>query len=112
MKTRLRRNVPKGVHESTDSSIVLFRLGTQTLEDGPARFILGDDVLTNVVLAYVNTPIFVDFLGSLDADGKASAQLNAGQVNLGSVGVFMNYAYCLAGPYDYASNAVEIEIMP
>jgi len=30
----------------------------------------------------------------------------------GALGLVMNYAYCLNAPYDFASNPVEIHIVP
>jgi hypothetical protein len=59
----------------------------------------------------INTPIFMDFLGALDASGTATAQVNAPPI-LGFAGVTMHYAYALNNPFDFVSNPVAIEIVP
>ena len=74
------------------------------------------DLLTNFVLAFLNTPIFQNFLGTLDAAGSASATFDTlGPLPKGTAGVVMSFAYAL--PYSapggwFASNAVDIEIIP
>jgi probable HAF family extracellular repeat protein len=82
------------------------------LPGGMATLPLNWDLFTDIVWGFVNTPTFKDFLGTTDADGKAAAQLNAPHLNPASVGIVMNYAYCLGNPFDFASNAVDIEIVP
>jgi len=69
-----------------------------------------DNFTEYVVLPLLNTGFFVDFLGTLDENGEATAQLNMPPVP-GLAGFTMYYAYCLMDPFDYTSNAVAIEIV-
>jgi hypothetical protein len=70
------------------------------------------DPFTDVVLLLLNSPVFLNFLGSLDANGQASAQINAPSLPTGYVGTVMHYAFCCNGPFDFASNSVGIKIVP
>jgi hypothetical protein len=69
------------------------------------------DEFTDYVIALINTPIFWNFLNTLDATGSATAQLNAPPLP-GFAGVTMHYAYALNNPWDFLSNPVAIEIVP
>lgn len=70
------------------------------------------DVLTNLGLKIVNSPIFSNFLGVLDLKGKAVATFNTfGPLPAGSFGV-LSFAYGLGDPWDYVSNAASVEIVP
>jgi hypothetical protein len=75
---------------------------------GGAVFPLNFDVFTEVVLAYLNTPIFSNFLGIMDANGEAAAQLNAPPVDPNLTGLVMYYAYACNGPFELVSKPVEI----
>lgn len=68
------------------------------------------DVFTDINLALLNTPVFMDFYGTLSASGTATAQLNAPPVP-GYAGITLHYAFCLNKPFDYVSNPVMIEIV-
>lgn len=68
------------------------------------------DPFTDLVLAFINTPVFMDFLGQLDANGQAFAQLNAPPLPANAVGLEMDFAYALNNPWDCASNPVKIRI--
>jgi hypothetical protein len=70
------------------------------------------DPFTDIVLSFLNTPVFSGFLGSLDGQGSAGAQINAPALPPSAVGIEMHYAYCLNSPFDFASNHREIEIVP
>jgi hypothetical protein len=69
------------------------------------------DAFTNIVLAMINTPVFMNFLGTLDASGTATAQLNL-PAGSGAAGLTMHYAYALNKLWDFVSNPVAIEIVP
>ena len=69
------------------------------------------DIFTDIVLLFFNSRIFSDFMGTLDGKGQATATLNAPPVP-GFIGITMFYAYVLNKPFDFASNAVAIEITP
>jgi hypothetical protein len=70
------------------------------------------DPFTDVVMILLNTSIFSSFLGSLDADGNAAAQINAPALDPVHIGVTMYYAFCLNGPFNFASNPVTVEVVP
>lgn len=82
------------------------------LPGGAATLCIEWDVFTNVVVVLLNTPVFQNFLGSLDASGQAVAQLNFGPLDPGVAGTRLYFAYCLNAPFDFSSNPKEIEIVP
>jgi hypothetical protein len=69
------------------------------------------DPFTDVALGLLNSPLFSHFLGSLDAEGKGLATLNA-PANTGYPGVSLYFAYCLGNPFNYTSNGAAVEIVP
>lgn len=69
------------------------------------------DPFTDVALGLLNSPLFSDFLGSLDAEGEAMATLNV-PANTGYPGISIYLAYCLGNPFNYASNGATVEIVP
>ena len=81
------------------------------LPGGMAILPVNWDAFTDFVLALINTPVFMNFLGTLDATGTATAQLNAPPVP-GFAGVTMHYAYALNNPFDFVSNPIAVEIVP
>ena len=81
------------------------------LPGGLAVMPLNWDPFTDLVLAFLNTPIFSSFLGGLDATGAAAAQLNAPPLPPAAVGLIMDFAYALNKPFDCASNPVSIRII-
>jgi hypothetical protein len=85
------------------------------LPGGMATLPLNIDYLTDVIVLYMNTSLFSQFMGGLDGSGNATAQMNTlglGSVSQGCLGVTMNFAYALNGPWDFASNAVGVQITP
>lgn len=70
------------------------------------------DAFTSLVLAMINTPLFSNFMGQLDASGKASAQFNTlDKLPAGSASwPLFHYAYALDNPWDFVSNPVAIDI--
>jgi photosystem II stability/assembly factor-like uncharacterized protein len=83
------------------------------LPGGMATLPLNWDVMTNVVLSLLNTPMFDDFMGKLDSEGTATATWDTfGPLPSGSAGVTVHFAYALNGPWNFASNAVGIDIVP
>ena len=83
-----------------------------SLPGGYAILPLNWDPFTDIVLSHLNTTVFTNFRGSLDGQGSAVAQLNAPPLPPSAVGLDMFYAYCLSNPFDFASNHLEIEIVP
>ena len=82
-----------------------------TLPGGMATLPLNWDAFTGLVVTYANTPIFKDFMGVLDSNGAASAKLSLGPVP-GFAGTLLYFAYAMNMPWDFASNPVQIEIVP
>jgi hypothetical protein len=83
------------------------------LPGGMATLPLNWDFYTTFVFNMLNTPIFDDFMGVLDAGGNATAQYNSfGPLPPGFVGMHMYYAYAINKPWDFVSNYVDIEIVP
>ena len=85
------------------------------LPGGTAVLPLNWDSFTNLGVTLVNTSVFMDFMGTLDASGTALASFNPPALPAGSSGIALNFAYALAGQAGsgwYASNAVEVKIVP
>jgi hypothetical protein len=80
------------------------------LPGGLATIPVNRDWLTDYILNHLGPPVFVDFDGTLDGAGRATAVLNAPPVPAYG-GMVMHYAFCLKNPFDYASNAVEVVIL-
>lgn len=71
------------------------------------------DIITDMVLIYLNTPFFENFYGFMDGSGQATARFNTlGPMDPGSVGIVNSFAYCLGWPWDFASNPINVEIVP
>ena len=82
------------------------------LPGGQVILPLNWDWFTNLSLTLLGSPLFSGFAGTLDGDGAGSAQLAVGPLPAGAAGLTMYFAYCLTGPFDFASNPVDIEILP
>jgi len=72
------------------------------------------DVFTNLVLSFLNSPVFVDFLGTLDHLGNATARLEIPEQLTGipAYPFAMYYACCCTSPFDFVSNPNRVEIVP
>lgn len=70
------------------------------------------DVFTAIICAFVNSSVFTDFYRTVDISGHGRAQLNAGPLSGGFIGLKMYYAYCLSSPFDFVSNPLEITVVP
>jgi hypothetical protein len=81
------------------------------LPGGLATLPLNWDLFTNMVMNNINGPFFQDFMGTLDGNGEATAIFTMGAVP-GAAGIILHFAYCMDKPWDFASNAVPIEIVP
>jgi len=89
--------------------------GTQPgtpLPGGLATIPLNRDGLTNYILANLGQPTFTGFFGTLDAAGQATAYLNAPPLAPSWVGIDIYFAFATVSPWDFASNAVAIEVEP
>jgi photosystem II stability/assembly factor-like uncharacterized protein len=83
------------------------------LPGGMATLPVNWDAFTVLVINLLNTPIFYDFMGSLDAAGMAAAKFDTlGPLPSGTAGLTFNFAYALHKPWNFVSNPVPIEIVP
>ena len=67
--------------------------------------------VSDIVFLLLNTPVFNNFLGTFNASGQSVATLTSGPIP-GASGLVMYYAYAIAFPYDFASNAVTVTFVP
>jgi hypothetical protein len=81
------------------------------LPGGLVTLPLNWDIFTDFVLLLINSPLFLDFMGTLDGLGQGTAQINTPPIP-GFAGTTMYYAYALNQPWDFASNPIVIEIVP
>ena len=71
------------------------------------------DRFTDFVIDNLNTPMFLDFMGNLDAQGMATAQLVVPPGLLeGWEDVDFYFAYPLLNPPDFASTPIVIDVIP
>ncbi|MEW6746560.1 MAG: right-handed parallel beta-helix repeat-containing protein [Planctomycetota bacterium] len=71
------------------------------------------DVFSNLVIKFLNTPVFQSFSGTLDPSGQAAAVFNTGgPLPPEAVGLALSFAYALNGPWNFVSNPVTIEVVP
>lgn len=72
------------------------------------------DIFTYFIRKNFNASWFVDFLGVLDTDGRASALFNTcGPVPaIMPVGTTLHFAFTTIYPFDVQSNAVSVNIVP
>ena len=63
-----------------------------------------------LVILYANTPVFQDFMGTLDSAGAGSAALNVTPFPV-AAGFTVHFAYALNNPWDFVSNPVEIQVV-
>lgn len=82
------------------------------LPGGAATLPLNWDVFLSLVISLVNTPVFSNFMGTLDNAGSAAATFDTLGPVSGATGLIMHYAYALNAPWNFASNPVAIEIVP
>jgi len=69
------------------------------------------DYFTDLILRLLNTGVFSNFLGTLDANGQATAQLNVGPVPPAYVGVPIWFAFTLGNPFDVVSSPTYIFVV-
>ncbi|MFH1998533.1 MAG: M28 family peptidase [Planctomycetota bacterium] len=82
------------------------------LPGGLATLPLNMDAVTDLVLQNLNTPIFADFMGVLDVNGSASAQLDTfGPLPSSTLGIELVFAFACNNPWNYVSNPTFVEIV-
>jgi Peptidase family M28 len=71
------------------------------------------DVVTDLALSLLNTPVFANFLGVLSPQGEATATFASPSAPVpGLPGITLTFAYLTLGPIDFASNAVAVQYQP
>jgi len=84
-----------------------------TLPGGVVTLPINWDLFTNFVISMINSPLFDNFMGSLNANGASAASLHSGgPIIPAAIGATMNFAFALNMPWDMASNSVCVEIVP
>lgn len=81
------------------------------LPGGLVTLPINRDWFTDFILDHLNNTRFVDFKGNLDAEGRATAWLNAPPIS-SWVGTTLHFAYAATKPFDFASIPVAVEIVP
>lgn len=72
---------------------------------------LNYDAFMVLVVSLWNTPACMNFMGSLDAQGRSAATFDSlGPINPSFVGQTMHFAFLLTTPIDYASGAAGVPI--
>lgn len=82
------------------------------LPGGFATLPLNWDFFTNLVLSLLNTAVFNNFSGNLDAAGQEMAVFNTLGPQPGAVGLTVYFAFALQNPWSFASNAVALPFIP
>jgi hypothetical protein len=83
------------------------------LPGGQVSLPLNWDFFTQLVINNLNTTIFTNFLGALDGNGSATATFDTlGPLPGGMAGLRFYFAYAINKPWNFASNAVGILIVP
>ena len=80
------------------------------LPGGTATLPLNWDVFTDLTLSLTNSWFFTNFMGTLNGLGGASAVMNLPPFAGGYFTLY--FAFALNDPWDYASNAVAVYIVP
>ncbi|MFH2000692.1 MAG: hypothetical protein ABIK28_13505 [Planctomycetota bacterium] len=70
------------------------------------------DAFSDLEMSLLNVAIFMNFMGQVSPSGTASAQLVVPALPPGYAGTMMYYAYTMNNPFNFASNPIEIEIVP
>ncbi|MFH2001205.1 MAG: hypothetical protein ABIK28_16100 [Planctomycetota bacterium] len=70
------------------------------------------DIFTDLMLEFINTPLFSGFLGSLTLSGQGTAQIHAPALDPGLAGITLCFSYCLNNYFDFVSNPVAVTLAP
>jgi len=69
------------------------------------------DWFSDLEMTLLDSRIFKNFFGHLDALGHGGAQLNVPPMPSGSTGIDFYYAYCCIDPFDFVSNPVIVTVV-
>ena len=79
---------------------------------GGTHIPLNPSVYLNYTATNPNSPPLTSSLGTLDANGRAGALFTLPHVPASLAGLVLHHAYVLMQPIDFASNAVEVTLVP
>ena len=83
------------------------------MQVGGVTLPLNPDYFMSIVYHNLNSPVFQDFHGTSSGAGRAIGTLHVnGPLNPGLAGRTVNFAYLLLNPVDFASNPVDIHLVP
>jgi hypothetical protein len=68
------------------------------------------DIFTNLTITLANTAVFPNTMSTLDGSGQAMATMNLPTFSAGYVTLY--FAFALSKPWDFASNAVAVYLVP
>jgi len=84
-----------------------------TFHGGSSVLPVNWDSFTEFVLRYTNTSLFVNFEGELDPMGSGWALFDPqGSVTAGMVGITLSFGYIMPYHWDFASNPINVLIIP
>lgn len=83
-----------------------------TLPGGTTTLPVNWDVLTRVIMTQMNTSLFTNFMNELDVLGRSWACIHSRPLNQVAAGATAHFAFALSGPYNFASNAAPVDIVP
>lgn|GEM_PF-2797762 len=79
-------------------------------DDGGGILRLHWDSVSSYIYSHVDTPMFLNFSGFLDAKGRGLAVFNTvGPLNLSYAGETISFACVLIDPFELTSNPVDID---
>jgi len=102
---------PGGIYDTKTYLLLASFTGTSpgiTLNGG-ANLPINWDILTNFVVAFINTPVFDQFMGTV-VSGGASAVFNVGPLPPTTVGLKMDFAYAVRAKPWFGSDYVTVTI--
>ena len=73
---------------------------------------LNQSAYLNFTATRPNTPLLSNSVGTLNGFGKATATFNLPHVPAAVAGLVLNHAFVLVQPINFASNAVEVTLVP
>ena len=79
---------------------------------GGAVLPLNRDSITAYIQAHVNNAVFVDFMGTLDGNGRAPATLNQTAPVPLAAGTVLQFAFTTLSTFDFQSNPVAVLVVP
>jgi len=84
-----------------------------TLLPGGSTLPINWDLLTNIIMGSLGSPVFQDFMGFLDGEGRSTATLNTfGPIDPALVGLDISFAYFVNPSPFYTSSPLTITMDP